>query len=75
MDNGKTISFFVGVDLDHFGGKSSVSESGVDISTSSCYLQAQFDDALDASLRVDTWFHFDVVLFITPDGSLAQKVV
>jgi hypothetical protein len=27
-------SFLIGVDLDHFGGKSSVSESGVDISTS-----------------------------------------
>jgi hypothetical protein len=30
-------SFLIGIDLDHFGGKSSVSESGVDISTSSCY--------------------------------------
>jgi len=35
---GNTGSFVIGVDLDHFGGKSSVSESGVDISTSTCYL-------------------------------------
>ncbi len=46
-------SFVIGVDLDHVGGKSSVSESGVDILTSSCHLQAQFTDALDTSIRVD----------------------
>ena len=33
-----TGSFVIGVNLDHFGGKSSVFESGVDICTSSCYL-------------------------------------
>ena len=30
--------FVIGVALNHFGGKSSVSDSGVDISTSTCYL-------------------------------------
>ena len=68
-------SFVIGVDLDHFGGKSSVSESGVDISTSSCYLQTQFAVGLAAALRVDTWFHFDGVLFISPDGASAQTLV
>ena len=38
--NANERSFIIGVDLDHFGGKSSVSESGVDISSSTCYLQA-----------------------------------
>ena len=70
-----TGSFVIGVDLDHFGGKSSVSESGVDISTSSCYLQTQFVVGLNAALRNDTWFHFDGVLFISPDGASAQTLV
>jgi hypothetical protein len=68
-------SFLIGVDLDHFGGKSSVSESGVDIPISNCYLQAQFDAGLTAALRADTWFHFDGVLFISSDGSAAQTLV
>ena len=68
-------SFVIGVDLDHFGGKSSVSESGVDISTSSCYLQAQFAAATASALRADTWFHADSVLFISPDGASAQTLV
>jgi len=68
-------SFVIGVDLDHFGGKSSVSESGVDISTSSCYLQAQFKAATTSALRADTWFHADAVLFISPDGASAQTLV
>ena len=68
-------SFVIGVDLDHFGGKSSVSESGVDISTSSCYLQTQFNTPTSAALRVDTWFHYDAVLFISPDGAMAQTLV
>ena len=59
--------FFIGVDLDHFGGKSSVPESGVDISTSSWYLQAQFAVRLASALRLDTWFHYDVVLLISSD--------
>ena len=69
-------SFVIGVDLDHFGGKSSASESGVDISTSTCYLQAQFNIALGANvaLRAHTWFHYDDVLFIAPDGSSAQTL-
>ncbi len=69
-------TFVIGVDLDHFGGKSSVSESGVDISTSTCYLQAQFAASLGANapLRTDTWFHFDGVLFLSPDGSAAQTL-
>ena len=68
-------SFLIAVDLDHFGGKSMVSESGVDISTSSCYLQAQFQTALAAAHRVDTWFHADAVLYISPDGASAQTLV
>jgi hypothetical protein len=74
---GNTGSFVIGVDLDHFGGKSSVSESVVDISTSTCYLQAKFEAALGANvaLRTDTWFHYDAVLFISPDGSSAQTLV
>ena len=68
-------SFLIGLDLDHFGGKSSVSESGVDISTSTCYLQAQFSDELAAALRCDTWFHADAVLYISPDGASAQTLV
>jgi hypothetical protein len=74
-DDPVTGSFLVGIDLDHFGGKSSVSESGVDISTSSCYLQTQFHEPTTAALRVDTWFHYDAVLFIAPDGSMAQTLV
>jgi len=31
-----------------------VSESGVDISTASCYLQAQFQAAIAENLKVDT---------------------
>ena len=68
-------SFLIGVDLDHFGGKSTVSESGVDISTSTCYLQAQFSAATTAAIRVDTWFHADAVLYISPDGASAQTLV
>ena len=68
-------SFLLGVDLDHFGGKSTVSESGVDISTSTCYLQAQFAAATTNALRVDTWFHADAVLYISPDGASAQTLV
>ncbi len=68
-------SFLIGVDLDHFRGKSSVSESCVDISTSSCYLQTQFAVGLAAALRVDTRFYFDGVLFISPDGSAARTLV
>ncbi len=68
-------SFLIGVDLNHFRRKSSISESGVDISTSRYYLQAQFDDALDVALKVDTWFHFDGVLYISPDGSATQTLV
>ncbi len=68
-------SFLIGIDLDHFGGKSSVSESGVDILTSSCYLQTQFHAPIAAALRVDTWFHFDSVLYISPDGASAQTLV
>jgi hypothetical protein len=70
-------SFIIGVDLDHFGGKSSVSESGVDILTSTCYLQAHFEASLGANspLRAASWFHFDGVLFISPDGSTPQTLV
>ena len=68
-------SFLIGIDLDHFGGKSMVSESGVDISTSTCYLQAQFQTATTDAMRCDTWFHADAVLFISPDGSSAQTLV
>jgi len=70
-------SFLIAVDLDHFGGKSAVSESGVDISTSSCYFQADFgtDYTGTAALRCDTWFHFDGVLYISPDGAAAQTMV
>ena len=68
-------SFLIGVDLDPVGGKSFVSESGVDISTSSCYLQAQFEARLLAALCVDTWFYFVGVLFISPDGASAQTLV
>ena len=70
-------SFVIGVDLDDFGGNSFVSESGVDISTSACYRQDQFNTALGSNiaLRVDTWFHYDVVLFIAPDGASAQTLL
>ena len=68
-------SFLLAIDLDHFGGKSMVSESGVDISTSTCYLQAEFQAATTAAMRADTWFHADAVLFISPDGSSAQPLV
>ena len=63
-NSANAVCFVIGVDLDHFGGKSSVSESGVDISTSSCYLQAQFAGATGSALRVDTWFHADVVFYL-----------
>ena len=71
-----TGSFLIGQDLDHFSGKSQVSESGVDISTSSCYLETKFSGNVPANgYRVDTYFHYDAVLYIAPDGSAAQTLV
>ena len=68
-------SFVIGVYLDQFGEKSSESESGVDISTSSCYLQAQFVGPIASALRVDTWFSVDSVLFISLYGAAAKTLV
>jgi hypothetical protein len=67
-----TGSFVIGVDLDHFGGKTAFASTGTNISTSSCYLQVNFNEATTAALLCDTWFHFDAVLMIRPDGTAAQ---
>ena len=71
-----TGSFLIGQDLDHFSGKSMLAESGVDVSTSSVYLEAKFSGNVPANgYRVDTYFHYDGVLYIAPDGSAAQTLV
>ena len=65
-------SFVIGVDLDHFGSKTAFVSTGTNISTSSCYLQVNFDKATTAALLCDTWFHIDAVLMFIPDGTVAQ---
>ncbi len=75
-----TSTFMIGVDLDHFSATSDVSRSRVDISTSMCYLQAQFSavqkvGTANVALRADTYFHYDAKLEIASDGSGARTVV
>eukprot|EP00873_Tetraselmis_striata_P017508 jgi/Tetstr1/437772/TSEL_026426.t1 len=60
-------------DLETQSHKSAVSESGVDVSTSTIYLKAQFAVALAKALRIDTFTHQDAILFIDPSG-MAQTV-
>jgi hypothetical protein len=65
-------SFVIGVDLDHFGGKTAFVSTGTNISTSSCYLQTNFAFATSDALLCDIWFHFNAVLMIKLDGTAAQ---
>ena len=69
--------FLIGVDLDAYGGKSLLSESGTDVSTSSCYFNAEFAQTYTPTgpITVDSFFHYDGVLYITPDGSSARMLV
>ena len=71
-DDNDDVSFVIGVDLDHFGGKTVFASTDTNILTSSCYLQANLAIATLAALLCDTWFHFDAVLMIKPDGTAAQ---
>lgn len=51
-----------------------VSEAGVDVSTYTIYLEAQFPGlSVAAGLRIDTFTHQDAILFIDPSG-MAQTV-
>eukprot|EP00873_Tetraselmis_striata_P041137 jgi/Tetstr1/461401/TSEL_006513.t1 len=66
-------TYIIAQDLELQHGKSSVSENGIDMSTSLIYLRAQFASGLGAAQRIDTFTHIDAVLFIDPTG-MAQTV-
>lgn len=66
-------TYILAQDLELQHGKSSVSENGIDMSTSLIYLRAHFASGLAAAQRIDTFTHIDAVLFIDPTG-MAQTV-
>eukprot|EP00873_Tetraselmis_striata_P046097 jgi/Tetstr1/466361/TSEL_010891.t1 len=66
-------TYIVAHDLELLHRKSSVSENGIDMSTSLIYLRAQFSTGLGAAQRIDAFTHIDAVLFIDPTG-MAQTV-
>eukprot|EP00873_Tetraselmis_striata_P039775 jgi/Tetstr1/460039/TSEL_005359.t1 len=66
-------TYVLAQDLETQSHKSMVSESGVDVSTATIYLKAQFSGALAAAVRVDSFTHQDAILFIDPSG-MAQTV-
>eukprot|EP00873_Tetraselmis_striata_P020279 jgi/Tetstr1/440543/TSEL_028866.t1 len=69
-------TYVVAQDLESQSHKSMLSESGVDVSSATIHLKAEFAAALASggALRIDTFTHQDAVLFVDPSG-MAQTVL
>jgi hypothetical protein len=65
LDEGK---YLIATDLESQGHKSMFSHNGIDVSTSVSHLTVNFDTALDTSVTVDVFSHYDGFIVVGADG-------